>query len=160
MRRTTGGWWCVAAFAGGVAALGLVDGHARGLGAAQRARSQWDGVFTEAQANRAGPLFDERCNVCHGGGMAPELFGDDFNRRWDGLSVGDLFDLISATMPQNDPGSLTAQEYVDILAYVLNGGGFPAGQAELPTDAATLRTITFLAKAAPSDGSARPPTPR
>ena len=92
--------------------------------------------------------------------MAPELFGDDFNQRWDGLSVGDLFELISVTMPQNDPGSLTAQEYVDILAYVLNGGGFPAGEAELPTEAATLRAITFLAKAAPSDGPARPPTPR
>ena len=159
MRRKRGGWGPAAAVFGGVAALCLVDGYVdRSLVAAQQARSQWDGVFTEAQANRAALLFDERCNVCHGGGMAPELFGDDFNRRWDGLSVGDLFELISVAMPQNDPGSLTDQEYVDILAYVLDGGGFPAGQAELPPDAATLRAITFLAGAPPLDGAA--PTPR
>lgn len=112
-------------------------------------------MFTAAQADRAATLFDERCNVCHGGAMAPELFGDRFNQRWDGLSLNDLFELIRTTMPQDDPGSLLDQQYVDIIAYLLNGGGFPAGPAELLPVAADLAGIVFRAA---EDGA--PPTAR
>ena len=57
--------------------------------------------------------------------------------------MGELFELLTATMPKNDPGSMTDQEYVDIIAYVLKGGGFPSGRAELPPDADALSGITL-----------------
>ena len=118
---------------------------------AQATRTQWDGIFTEAQATRGAPLFDEQCIVCHGGGIAPDLFGSGFNSRWDGSSMGELFSLVQTAMPQQQPGSLTSQQYTDIVAYLLHGGGFPAGQDPLQPDIDTLGLITFAAT--------RPPAP-
>ena len=112
---------------------------------AQDERSQWDGVFSEAQAERGFLLFEEYCIVCHGGGMAPDLIGEGFNNTWDGASLGELFEFTQLTMPQNAPGSLTAQEYADIISHVLDGGQFPAGDAELHPDVDALNRFRFVA---------------
>ena len=117
---------------------------------AQTTRTQWDGIFTEAQANRGAPLFEEHCIVCHGGGFAPDLFGSSFNARWNGYSMGEMFSLIQTAMPQQQPGSLAPQQYTDIVAYVLHGGGFPAGEDPLQPDADTLGEITFVATRPPA----------
>ena len=122
---------------------------------AQEGRSQWDGVFTEAQADRGSALFEEYCIVCHGGGMAPDLIGEGFNNTWDGASLGELFEFTQLTMPQNDPGSLTAEEYADIISHVLDGGRFPAGDAELPAEVDALNLITFVA-APPAEAAGDP----
>ncbi len=152
MSRTKGKDFRTAALVVGIAALSLSSTMSDRFDlAAQPSRSQRDGIFTEAQADRAAPLFDERCNACHGGGLAPELFGQEFNQRWEGRSVGELFELITVTMPHNDPGSLTGQEYVDIIAYVLRGGGFPSGREELPPDADALSSITLNSEVATAD---------
>ena len=29
-------------------------------------RSQWDGVYTDAQASRGEPFYVENCSMCHG----------------------------------------------------------------------------------------------
>src|SRR4051794_24952218 len=52
--------------------VGLLGGsHA----AAQAARSVWDGVYTEAQAQRGKTLYVQRCGTCHGSGdQAPALY--------------------------------------------------------------------------------------
>jgi quinoprotein glucose dehydrogenase len=115
----------------------------------QTNRTQWDGIFTAAQANRGAPLFEEHCVVCHGGGLAPDLFGSEFNARWDGYSIGEMFSLVQTAMPQQQPGSLAPQQYTDIVAYLLHGGGFPAGQEPLQSDADTLGQITFVATRPP-----------
>src|SRR5215211_8361797 len=54
--------------------------------------SVWDGVYTEEQAKRGGPLYSEYCASCHGpelmgGEMAPPLASGDFISGWDGLTV-------------------------------------------------------------------------
>ena len=41
-------------------------------------------------------------------------------------------------MPENNPGSLTDQEYVDVIAYMLSFNGMPAGDDELPPDPQSL----------------------
>jgi hypothetical protein len=46
-------------------------------------------------------------------------------------------------MPQNDPGILSAKEYAQVLAYLLQMNGMPAGPEELPSDAVMLRAIKF-----------------
>lgn len=137
---------------GVVAAPGPLDHSAT---FAQAARTQWDGIFTEAQANRGASLFEAHCIVCHGGGLAPDLVGEGFNSGWDGSSIGELFSLVQTAMPQQEPGSLTPQQYTDIVAHVLNSGGFPVGLHALQPDVNTLNQITFVATrpAAPPSGA-------
>jgi cytochrome c553 len=111
-------------------------------------RSVWDGVYTAEQAKRGGPLYAQHCSSCHGttfegGEMAPPLAGGTFNANWNGLSLGDLAERIRISMPQNNPNSLSRQQYVDILAAMLGGGEFPQGNAELPREVDVLRQITF-----------------
>ncbi len=78
--------------------------------------------------------------------MAPGLAGGEFLAGWDGLTLGDLFERIRISMPQNAPGSLSGQVNADILAFVLASNKFPAGEAELPKEAMILKTIKFEAK--------------
>jgi len=111
-------------------------------------KSVWDGVYTLGQAKR-GALKSGLCVECHGdgfvGGPAPELAGADFAANWEGRSVGDLFDLIRLTMPDNDPGALSREEYADLVAYILSVNKFPTGATEIGTALAPLQQIRILA---------------
>jgi hypothetical protein len=116
---------------------------------AQSSRSVWDGVYTREQATR-GALTSGLCTQCHGdsfqGDPAPPLTGADFLAKWDGRSVGDLFELIRQTMPDDDPGALTGQQYADLLAYIFSLNKFPAGTTELASSAEPLKQIRFTAE--------------
>ena len=111
-------------------------------------RTVWDGVYTLDQAKR-GALKSGLCTQCHGdgfaGGAAPELAGDGFLSRWDGRTVGDLFDLIRLTMPDDDPGGLPREQYADLVAYILAVNKFPTGKGEIGTTAEPLKQIRLLA---------------
>lgn len=101
--------------------------------------SAWDGVFTEAQADRGQRAYAEHCQRCHGadlsGGEYRALRGERFWASWQGASVADLLTRISTTMPMSDngqaAGSLSAGMYADIVALVLRTNEFPAGSREL-----------------------------
>jgi len=112
-------------------------------GAQEATRSVWDGVYTEEQAARGKPLYNQHCASCHadtlmGGEMSPPLVGGDFLSNWNGLTMGELFERIRTTMPQNKAGKLSREVNADITAYILSVNKFPAGKAELP------RTVEFL----------------
>jgi mono/diheme cytochrome c family protein len=116
---------------------------------AQQSGSQWDGVYTAEQAKRGEPLYAQQCASCHGqdltgGEMAPGLVGGEFSSNWNDLSIGELFERIRLSMPQNSPGSLSRQQDADILAYMLARAGAPSGAAELPTQTDVLNTIKFV----------------
>ena len=113
------------------------------LFAQEATRSVWDGVYTEEQANRGQGLYKEHCSSCHadtlmGGEMSPPLVGGEFMSNWNGLTLGDLFERIRTTMPQNKAGKLSREVNADITAYILSVNRFPAGKAELP------HTVEFL----------------
>ncbi len=107
-------------------------------------RSVWDGVYTLNQAKR-GALKSGLCVECHGngfvGGPAPELAGPAFSAAWGGRTVGDLFDLIRLTMPDDDPGSLSREVYADLVAYILAVNKFPTGNTEIPIELEPLKLI-------------------
>jgi mono/diheme cytochrome c family protein len=108
-----------------------------------------DGIYSEAQAARGEKVYAASCASCHGddlsgGGQTPPLAGKEFNSDWNDLSMGDLFDRTHLSMPADKPGSLTAEQTVDVIAYLLKKGNFPAGQVELPTDTAALKAIKFV----------------
>jgi mono/diheme cytochrome c family protein len=138
-----------------VAMVGLVAAGAfRGIGAnntlSAQQKTQWDGVYTEEQAKRGEPLYAEKCSSCHGpdmtgGEMAPGLTGGEFTANWNDLSLGDLFERMRISMPQNNPGSLSRQQNADVLAAILKKANYPAGKAELPTQTEVLNMYKFLA---------------
>src|SRR5689334_9784363 len=114
-------------------------------------KSVWEGVYTEEQAKRGAPMYSEFCASCHGpelmgGEMAPPLATGDFLSGWDGLTLGDLFERMRISMPQNAPGSLSGQQNADILAFMLAQNKFPAGTAEMPKEAMILKSIKFESK--------------
>jgi len=133
----------VTAFA--IFGLAAIGGCYR-LAAQSESRSVWDGVYTEAQANRGQPLYIQHCASCHdetlaGRDEAPALAGSDFLSNWTGLTLGDLFERMRTSMPLNNPGTLGRPVISDILAYILSVNKFPACKADLPTQTEVLRLI-------------------
>jgi quinoprotein glucose dehydrogenase len=133
----------IAAFV--IAGLAGIGGYFR-LGAQSESRSVWDGVYSEAQANRGQPLYIQHCASCHdetlaGRDEAPALAGGDFLSNWTGLTLGDLFERMRTSMPLNNPGTLGRPVMTDILSYILSVNKFPAGKTDLPTATEVLRLI-------------------
>lgn len=94
-------------------------------------------LYTEAQADRGRQVFRARCSECH---YTSEMSDDAFQFEWERRSVGDLLRHVSRTMPDDDPGSLTGAQYLDVIAYILSLNDFPAGPSELTADAPGLET--------------------
>jgi mono/diheme cytochrome c family protein len=123
------------AWAGGVLTY-IVSGFTQKV-AAQAAsgagRTVWDGVYTEAQAARATPIFNQSCSNCHtlgSQGRGP-LVGEKFWQGYTQKTVGDLLTYVSTSMPNGNGGSLPASSYNDLVALILKSNGFPAGNADL-----------------------------
>jgi mono/diheme cytochrome c family protein len=110
------------------------------------------GFYSEAQAARGQALFDEHCPACHGaqlqGAAAVALTGPTFQAHWaDGQhTVDDLFYIVRTQMPYTEPGKLSRQQYIDIIAYVLKVNSFPAGDRELPATPSHLKKLVLQAK--------------
>lgn len=105
---------------------------------AQEKTSVKAGVYTAAQAERGQALYRSKCASCH----APNRFTDDlFYTSFAGKPLWEMFDVISDSMPEDNPGSLKKEEYADVIAYLLKLNNFPAGQSDLPTDRDALSAI-------------------
>lgn len=118
-----------------------VVGTALSVPAAAQDRTVNDGVFTAGQATRGRAAYRAQCAACHaanlfGGEMAPGLKGSGFVGGWTGATLWELADFTNATMPQDAPGRLTAQELNDVIAFILQSNDFPAGEDELAIDLA------------------------
>ena len=114
-----------------------------------QSKTTLDGIYTGAQAKRGEQIYADSCASCHGpdlsgGGQTPGLAGKEFNVDWNDLAMSDLFDRTRGTMPADKPGTLKPEQTADVIAYLLQKGNFPTGQAELPADAAVLKAITFV----------------
>jgi mono/diheme cytochrome c family protein len=114
-------------------------------------QSVWDGVYTPEQAKRGQPIYNKYCASCHGeqltgGEDSPPLTGGAFLANWNGLTVGDLFERIRVSMPQDRPGRLTRQQNADILSFLLSANQFPIGTVELSSETEPLKQIRFEAK--------------
>jgi len=81
--------------------------------------------------------------MLEGGEMAPPLAGGAFNGELERPVARDLSERIRISMPQNSPGSLSRQQYADILAVMLGAGEFPQGKTELPREVEALKQIAF-----------------
>ena len=136
----------------GVLAAAIAAGMAPGggLAAAGQSRTTWDGIYTEVQAARGEGLYQEWCASCHapdlsGGDVAPGLVGGEFVWNWSGLTVGQLFDRLRISMPQENPSDVTRSQKADILAFMLLVNEFPSGEHELADRTQMLDQIMFEA---------------
>ena len=101
------------------------------------ARTVNDGVYSSGQASRGEALFQSICTTCH----APDRFtGKEFLSGWSGKPLSELFKVIQ-TMPEDNPGSLNAQQYADVMAYFLQLNKFPTGSDELKGEPDALAKI-------------------
>ncbi|MCU0633328.1 MAG: cytochrome c [Gemmatimonadaceae bacterium] len=125
--------------------LGLLAGASAPVGAQAATRAASAGVYTEEQLARGKATHQANCISCHN---SIAYKGAAFTQKWGGRSAFEFFQLISTTMPQNEPGVLSPEEYADITAYVLWLNGFPAGTSELAADDALLRRVRIDAATA------------
>ena len=100
-----------------------------------------DGVYSVSQAERGRVVFDEVCAACH---MPDEFSANGMLVGWDGQAVNDLFESVSAMMPEDNPGSLSRNQTARLLSFMLLRGRFPGGATELPVERDALGSIRFL----------------
>jgi glucose dehydrogenase/cytochrome c5 len=85
-------------------------------------------IYTAAQAKRGETAFQQKCVSCHSGeAWGPALQGDSFWSSWDRKTARSLYTTIIATMPQGNAGTLAEKDVLDLVAYLLQSNGLPAG---------------------------------
>ena len=109
--------------------------------AGQEMKSVKSGVYSASQAERGETLYKKHCASCH----APSRFTDDqlFLTPYAGKPLWEMFEVISDSMPEDNPGGLKPEEYADVIAVLLKMNGFPTGQEDLPPSKNVLGTIRF-----------------
>lgn len=119
-----------------------------------------DGIYTKEQADRGRLLYEGACADCHGaqleGGTSTALAGKEFIASWGkpSLTLDDFYYIVRKTMPKDRAGSLPAEAYTDIVAFILQQNGFPAGEKALAPDPELMRAIRFVSPVPPTLRSA------
>lgn len=113
-----------------------------------KSESLADDIYSTAQARRGANVYLSECVSCHGdmltgGDGVPALEGQGFREKWKGSTTAALAERVCTTMPADSPGRLNRRQCADIVAYILNVNGVPAGSNELVPDGAAGKTIPF-----------------
>ena len=115
----------------------LAAGAERGSGSA----------YTEVQAERGKVVYQDYCAFCHledlSGFRGLPLVGPTFIANWNApnVTLENFFSFLTTSMPEDQPGVLQAQEYIDVVAYILQANGYPAGDRELTAEPNVLRAV-------------------
>lgn len=130
-------------------AIALAGGLAMMMASPAISRGTQSGVYTSGQADQGARIYAARCAMCHGARLegtveTPGLVGK-FVANWGGRPLGNLFAYLGRVMPQNAPGTLSAEDNAALIAFILRANGAPAGNRPLSPDAAGLGRIEFEA---------------
>lgn len=110
-------------------------------------------LYTADQATAGRAAYQATCAGCHqpdlgGSNDAPQLAGGDFVSAWRDRTPRDLFTFIQSTMPPESPGRAGEQANLNIVAYILQANGAPAGtQALMPSTAVPIGSIAMTSAA-------------
>lgn len=128
--------------------------------------------FTETQANSGALIYQHQCARCHGangegkddsyrGLRAPELIGTtalpcnprtfEKIRTSDFRTVMDVYEFVSAIMPADQPASLPAEDYWNVLAFILERNGTAADNTRLNETAS--RQIALHSECVPTSAA-------
>ncbi len=101
-------------------------------------KSTNDGVYSKAQADGAKAQFDKICAECHPFSDAEKkkprdvpLGGETFFENWTGRSLGEIASTIALTMPNDGSAVVSDEEALNLVAFILQKNGFPAGTKKL-----------------------------
>jgi len=124
------------------------------LGASAFASADKAGTGTE-QATRGAELYGKHCASCHGKSgegtkKAPPVVGKEALpldprptakvRKEQFHTAQDVAKFVATKMPGDKPGSLTADQYYDILAFDLKANGVDVSKKKIdPTTAAEIK---------------------
>ena len=121
----------------GVAGATAADVPQAASGVALGTPSALNGVFSSAQAARGAQQFRQACATCH----AIEDQAASLRSKWGNGTLRELFTVVSTTMPQNSPGSLSPDDYAGLIAYYLQQSGFQPGASDLAADPEALSRL-------------------
>lgn len=115
-------------------------------------RTIWDGVFTASQSEAGATLYTKNCAGCHGktgrgspGG--PGITGANLNKKWEDTSLFDFYTFAHTNMPPGKAGTIgNEQDYVNIVAYVMDLHGAEPGTSELVYNEDQLSNIYIVRK--------------
>ncbi len=97
-----------------------------------------EGIYNKQQVKSGKKLYKKFCRSCHEG----EYFAPVF-LAWQGEPLSSLFEVMTTAMPENNPGGLKKNQYTELLAYILNTSGYPAGVQPLDTSSTTFSRIVI-----------------
>src|SRR3954469_1499413 len=89
------------------------------------------GAYTDSQATLGEKVYQGNCLSCH---ETTFHTGEQFRFSWFGRSVYDLFKLLKTTMPDDNVGGLSDDDYTRVIAYILKLNGFSPGADSLKGD--------------------------
>jgi nitrate/TMAO reductase-like tetraheme cytochrome c subunit len=94
-----------------------------------------DGWYSVEQAASGEKLFERACSACHGakleGAAGPALSGIKWQQSFGGAKLLTIWGEIKGPMAGYAGTSFTTQESLDILAFLLQQNGLPAGKQPL-----------------------------
>lgn len=114
------------------------EGPAVAQPTAQVASAAGSGMYSVDQAARGRAAFGDTCKECH---ASSEFRGRAFEFSWRRRTAWDFYREVRRTMPEDFPGGLSPQTYVDIIAYVLEINDYSPGGPELSPSEESLRTV-------------------
>lgn len=106
-----------------------------------------EATFTQDQVDGIWSTYNQYCQECHGDDLTGGLIGGAplsgfvFRQKWGGSSLASLYAYLSTQMPQGSPGSLSDQQYADLLALILSKNGHETGNEPLTPDPEQLQGL-------------------
>jgi mono/diheme cytochrome c family protein len=94
--------------------------------------------YTLDQARAGMAVYSANCVSCHGANLqgvaGPAVAGTEFltsvkNNKW---TLTDFRNLVVENMPLNNPGTLTPEQYANVIAFLLASSCYPAGTTPFP----------------------------
>ncbi len=113
-------------------------------------------AYTEVQAERGKVVYQAYCAFCHledlSGFRGLPLVGPTFIANWSAsnATLENLFSFVTTSMPEDQPGVLQTREYIDVVAYILQQNGYPAGDRELIAEPSVLGAIRIELQSSPN----------
>src|SRR6059036_3143215 len=133
------------------------------IAAQQRGGGAPAAVYTAQQAASGRAVYQANCAICHqqdlsGSGDAPTLRGSEFVSNWGPRTTRELLSFLQLTMPPARQGTLSQEDYLNIVAFILQSNGARAGAQALTANAEVA--ITSIATGQSQTAAAQAATPQ